>query len=763
MIRLFKKCTEQNYRPSNFEKLEAEMLGFKRALADCVQSGEMIMSFADLKSLNDRVETYKPIPQFKVVSDRFAKASALKGVISSFLKNQTFKTRGGLQEDKLDMAKALEILKSADNLKVTFDNFDKFKERVDEIVALMQEVDNFIKSDNNEKTVENVNKYLDMLLNCGMEAKQVMTLNRMRDYLEQIIFVEKNLDDIGQAQHNQSILENISQAGFITDKLVSLLEQCRIQIKWKKGLEELESMPADFQIDKFMRNELPPLLKVGKLYDLLELLPKIKLSNERRQLLERHKQAYAKIKQVPVLTRLTDKLAMAKDIYACKLVDVEIATFLDALKAELVFTQEVYSILQVMNVTNQLGPLQEIFEEKVIKPKNVSLEGIEEFLTKNSKFREVFVYKSLEGQLKLLRQKESEAALAIENENYQAISRLEEWTRDNLAMQAVHARLKECLDYSHWRKEVGIIVGRARQKMDGHIIDTCDKLDASIGELEELEEDQDICNWYTQQRQTMNLLFRLLPKFDSFMKVDRLNKLVHDEKSFQIDKDKEIRTDLTQIKEHVDQLETLIAQLSDYPDAVFVPRALSLLGRSYILGVKTNLCVELTKKINYVAESEQSTSVPTAEALEEKLAVFSYLNIWTPQIHQMKILKQWFRRAEDIAEKVVSRVTKQRVQDMSDIVEKMVLNVEDFDAKIHSDIFEISIKRKEKEDPFSLRPRREKKRNQFYATRNLDNKPVKPNKDLIEDIVFNDYTEHPQKFCICNRGKPGITQSVTSR
>lgn len=760
IIRLYKKCVEQKYRPSNFEKLEADMNSFNSTLDECLQAKDTIISYANLKILNDNVESYKSIPHFKSIIDRFNKASTLKALITNFLKNQTFKTRGGQQEEKLDVGKALDILKTADDLKVTFDNFDKFKDRVDEIVALMSEVDEFIRSDNNSKSIEAINTYLETLLDCGMETKHVMQLNRIRDCLEQIAYVEKHMEDVSLAQHNRNILENISQTGFATNKLVVLIDQCNTQIKWKRGFDELEMLPSEFQIDRFMTNELPTLLKIGKLYDLLKIPSQIKLTAEKKQLLERHKLAYGKIKQAPALTNLKDKLSMARDIYACKLADLEIETFLDSLKQELVFTQEVYSILQFMGVTNQLGPLHDIFEEKVIKPKNVSLEAIGQFLDKNIKFKDTLVFKNLEVQLSVLKKTESEALDAIESEDYQAIIRLEEWSRDNLAMQIIHSKLRECLDYSQWRKEVGVVVGRVRHKMENVFIDVCDKLDGSIADLEDMEDEQKVCQWYSDHWSTMKSLFKVLPEFEGFLKFERLNKLVHDEKNFQLDKDKELRTDLRQIKEHVDQLDVHINALSDYSDIVFVPRGLTLLGRSYILGVRTNLTMELVKKILYAAESEQASSLPTIEVLEDKLSVFSYLHLWTPLIAQMKLLKQWYRKTEEISEKIIARVTRQRVQAMSDIVEKMVLNVEDYEAKIQPDVFEISIKRKEREDPFSMRPRREKKRNQFYATRSLDNRPIKQNKELIEDIVFNDYTEQSQNFCICNRGTHLFIQLV---
>ena len=356
IMRLFNKCNEQNYRPSYYEKLEAEVEYIRTLNEECSDANGKLMTFNELKGLCEKLTPYKPVAEFKTLQDRLNKATILKTAITSFLKAQSFKTRGGNQDERLDIKKATDILETAEKLKITFDNLDKFKEKLKEMVDLISEIDIYLASDNNFKSMESANKYLDILLNTGLEASQILKLNQVKDYLEQLEVVDKNIRFLEVAEENKRILEHLFRVGFVTMLGENLMDECNAQIKWKRSIQHFQSIPETFTVELFMEGRLPSLLDIGQFNEMSKVPHSITVAAEIKNFLDAKKAGYLAAKRPPPAAPIKDKLKVAREIYLSKIVDADKAAFLKSLQEELRFTMEVASIMTALNQPQTPNP-----------------------------------------------------------------------------------------------------------------------------------------------------------------------------------------------------------------------------------------------------------------------------------------------------------------------------------------------------------------------------------------------------------------------
>jgi hypothetical protein len=753
ITRLYNKCMDQNYRPSNFEKLEAEVEYIRALNEECNDAAGKLMTYSELKTLCEKLAPFKPTPEFKALQERYQKAAGLKNSISIFLKNQNLRPRGGVQEEKLDLKRATDILDSADKLKVTFENLDRFKDKLKEIVNLISEIELYLESDNNFKSIETANRYLEALLNTGLEAPQILKLNQVKDYLEQIEIVDRNISHLESAEDHKKILEHLFKVGFSTALGENLMEECNKQIRWKRTLQHFQSIPETFSIEAFMEGKLPPLADIHQFMEMTKTPESIVVSQDVKSYLESKKFLYNNTKRPPPTAPLKDKIKVAREIYASKIVDSDKALFLKSLQEELRFTLEVTAIMTALNQTNEVAPLLKIFEYPVPKAKQVSLGYIERFLLDSSKFNSLMAFNVLNTQVSRLKSIVALACDAIAKEDFKAIARLEVELRDNPACLEVHAALRDCLEFASWREDGARLANATEQRRDREILQISQALQEEIASLD-LEQVDDVCRWYQTKKAVLQKLYSKVKDYEEYERYDKLQKLVHDEKNFEQGKYEDLRLQLKNIKYQVDQIDASIAQLHEFSQYFLVPMILVYLGKAHHLGIRTKHMSELIKKLDFAVESELETeSVPGIDALEEKLSVFNHLGIWTPHLAKLTALKIWYKKTDEISEKVIARVTRHRIYLMSDMLNKMLSNPEEYEPKVYPDTFELCIKKKDREDGLHYRPRREKKKNQFYTSRAFDNKPLKTGKELIEEIVFNDLVEQPNKFCICNRGK----------
>ena len=154
-------------------------------------------------------------------------------------------------------------------------------------------------------------------------------------------------------------------------------------------------------------------------------------------------------------------------------------------------------------------------------------------------------------------------------------------------------------------------------------------------------------------------------------------------------------------------------------------------------------------------ETESETYTFTIEQIKDRIQNFKQLKIWTPFYASLTFLEEWYKRLKEVSQRVIAKVTKIRLIHRSRLVDKM-MNSADFELRVNCEGCEITVKKTNRDRGYiQNRSKRDKKKNPYLANGiNLglmDHKPTKQNKELIEEIDFNDYEEKAELLCFCNR------------
>jgi hypothetical protein len=745
VLKLYSKCVEQKFKPSNFERLESEALYIKSLQYECLQSADKTTQYAELKALTDKLSAFKTLPEFKPVQERFNQATQLKNSIGPFLRTQ--KTRGSNTEEKLDVSKGLEILKQIDTIKVVIDGVDKFKEKLDSVVELLKEVEAFLAGPAENKTAEAVAQITEKILSSGVETDQILKLNSLRDSLELIAQAERNLSNPVDAENSLLLLKQVRDRGFTTRRLTELLSSFEDLVKWKDQFNKFIRTPTQFSITQFLNGQLPPLFDYSQFLEVYKVPSKVPIGQDESTLLLKSKSKFDSIiTSLPEAKTLSEKITKAKEIFQGRLSDQNIQDFLINLKKELEFTVEALSILNTMGSKAQLEGLTKLLEDVIYKAKQPSILQMES-LVKKEEFAHLEVYSILSTELVNLKHVVAQALSAVQSEDYKKIKELEHKFAGLGVCSEIHAQLKNSLAYFEWKNDVTHIL-EIRSSSDPKIEQTAILIEQDLESLEVLSVPE-IINWYISKKESLAFLYKHSLNLPNFIKYEKLSRLAQEERNFDPTKDKELRKKLRQLKDDVDTRDS--QKQSTNKLELLLPAQLAHLGKLLPFGIRTPFSLDIQKKLTRVIELERDTpAVTTLDHIKDLLLLFAQLGLWTPFSARLSMLKTWYSRTEEVAEKVIARVTRQRVQLISELFNKMISSPEEFEPKVFTDTFEIVIRRKERDEALSLRPRREKKKNQLYIGKNLETKPLKA-REMIEEVAFNDFMDSKATFCICNR------------
>ena len=761
--KIFAKCRDGSFKPSNFEKLEEECLRVRSLKATCANIQLKEVTYAELKGLNEEVSKFKPTPEFRAISEKFSKASALRGAIISFPRCQSLKTRGVVTDERMDISKAVDIIDSAEELRVVFDHYDRFKEKVQDILDKMSAADEFLKEDDDFKTMGDVDFHIKELLDCLVDTPQIKRLSRIKDFLEQIEQVEKNLKYMQMTETNKATLQRISEMGFRThqlDRLIAALDQIA---GWKALLKAFEETPSAFNLQAFVDASLPGLFPEEQ-FNLLLAPPKcLTVPGEKKVLLERAKDQLEFVKRsygnLSRTASLGNKIELIRMIYHLKIISPQLGQYLCNTREEILFYSHAALVFQSLPSAGQqyaflITPVQDIIH-RVRKENDIN--QIRR-LASQDHFSHLEAYRALRNELEKLEQLIEDANRSIKSGNIEKIREYEVRLRDVAPCQETHQLLKKNLDFYEWRQEASQFVSNANS-IDEEVEERRKKLIEEVREVQariynsEEKDYEEVCRWYLDQKENLNFLYQKIQSITGFVKVEKLSKLIQEEKSYEFNGDKSIVESLKKIKE------ALEIDLNNYStfNEFHLPASLILLSELLRYRVRTSEMIDLLGKVRGIVERErEADGLLNIEQVKDKILGYKNQNLWTPYYAKLEHLKDWFIISDEISEKVIAKVTKQRVKIKSHLLNSILDNFDDFEVKVSSEENIVCVRRKEKEEGILNRPKREKRHNQFYYGKNIENKQLKTGKELVEDIVFDDFVVAPseaqQTYCICDRG-----------
>jgi hypothetical protein len=735
------------------EKLADEVTIIDSLKAEISARSNEFVHYKDLKTLSDKLESYKPIPEFQVFIERFSKITQLKNQTTSFLRNHSLKTRNASNiEERLTLPAALEILEKAQQLKAILDPNNEFSNRVAKVLDLMESINRFMADDNVSKTVEAVVSFIDQLNLCGIDTGQILDLNTVKDHLEQIRYVELNLCDLSQTESHRFALQRIDSMGFQHSKISELLERLDRISKWKESLSRFEQTSSRFSLEALFNGEVQELYSDDEFHGLIKVSQELGLESEKFAPVRMHQTNFLILKQERMNPPLfQDKIALAKKIFNGKIICGEFTVFLQEFQRELRFVINALTALNVLKSKVNFEPFGSLIKEIVLKQKAPSLPQIESLL-KQSEFKNIPIFDTLDSEYFALQESLKKAKHAMETDNLKEIQHYEGILREITVANETSSQLRRCLEYFDWRKAT--LSALAPSAVPENI-----SLKAKADELLALLDDQHfdfapnhLVAWYEERAQLFKDMYTRVRAISSFPKYENLTKLINQEKNFDSQRDVEIRLQLRQLREDIEIWDTVAINSVNVSKYLLVPHLLGYLCGSLRFGFRTNSMQEALGKVAMVAQSEEEAKKKlTLNQQRELIEHFDNIKIWTPFVGRLACLKDWYTKTNELSEKIIAKVSKHRVRLMSQLLKKMLSPESDYEVKVLTDTLEIVVRRKEKEDTLKNRPRREKKKNQFFVGRNADQKPARTGKELIEDVVFNDLTQPPTTFCLCNR------------
>jgi hypothetical protein len=751
--RVHSKCLEINFRPSNMEKLLEEVAIIDALRGEILARSSEFVHYKDLKTLSDKLEAYKPIPEFQAFMERFSKVTQLKTQTTNFLRNHSLKTRNTSSlEERLTMPAALEIIERAQQLKAILDPNNEFSNRVTKVMDIMDSIGRFMSGDNESKTVEAVVAFIDQLNLCGIDTGQILDLNTIKDHLEQIRHVELNVCDLQLTDSHRFALQRIEGMGFEHSKIRELLDRLDRISSWKESLLRFEQTSSRFSLEALFHDEVQELYSEDEFHELIKVSQELGLESEKFASVRQHQTNFLALKQEEMNPLLfLDKISLAKKIFSGKIICGEFTVFLREFQRELRFIINALTALNVLKSKVNFEPFGPLIKELVLKQKAPTLAQIESLLSQ-SEFKSIPIFQTLATEHYSLQESLKKAKHAMETDNLKEIQQYEGVLREISVANETSGQLRRCLEYFEWRKAT--LNALAPSAVPENIL-----MKSKVEELLALLEDEhfdfspnSLVAWYNERAQMFKEMYAKVKAISSFPKYENLAKLINQEKNFDSQKDVEIRVQLRQLREDIETWDTVALNSANVSKYLVVPHLLGYLCGSLRFGFRTNLMQETLSKLAMVVSAEEEAKRRlTLGQQRELIEHFDNMKVWTPFVGRLACLKDWYTKVNEISEKVIAKVSKHRVRLMSQLLKKMLSPDSDYEVKILSESLEIVVKRKEKEDTLKNRPRREKKKNQFYVGRNLDQKPARTGKELIEDVVFNDLTQPPTTFCLCNR------------
>lgn len=811
---MYKKCTEQSFFPSNFDKLEEAFFSIQRLNEELRDCADKVIHFNDLKHLHDKLTGFRKTPEFKVMIDRYNKACSLKQAISIFWKTQTCKTRGSIEE-RFDISKGMDILKQSEILKVELDNTDKFRERITSIYNLLSDIERFLSGSDDEKSMKLVIEYSNKLSEFGIETPMVLRLNVLRDSLHELENVDKRLSSLAEADANFETLKRVYESGFRPQRLAEMLNFLRELIKWKTLYTRFVTPPQAFSVSRLINFDYI-LTNQEELMSFLHPRDPSIITPEISRILQTVKHDYdeirTRVKNIRPQDDVLHKLDLCQLICTKKMMDDDIKNFLMSTIQEIRYYVEVLSLMgSILGWQYQLLP-KDKFEETLrhyqtsgVMPKHVTwytfadhirrlseeLLGLLEpqpFITyripsallpsmhaKGSLLQSINdnlerleyistpVYQALKDLRKEIQDLVDEGALAIEQDDEAKIKQVEVRIKDYHLHHEIQQEFAKCLECFKWRRDTDELISEIAAK-DPEVDTIAERILSLVADLsnrEPRECDMDtITQAYQQNKAALGVLFKRGLEIRQFYKYEKLSKLISEEKTFrESSKNRKLREKLKEMKDTVDRVDAdLHAAAANTREELLVMMYLGYVGMAYTGGIRTGPIITILEKVEAAVscEVESQSEIFTIEQIKDRIQNFKFLKIWTPFYNSLLVVEEWYKKLKDAAQKVISKVTKVRLIYRSKLVEKMISS-NDYEFKVNAEVCEISIKKCYR-DRGSLQngAKRDKKKSSFMVNASMglvEHKPAKLNKDLIEEMDFNDYEEKVELLCFCNRRK----------
>jgi hypothetical protein len=141
--------------------------------------------------------------------------------------------------------------------------------------------------------------------------------------------------------------------------------------------------------------------------------------------------------------------------------------------------------------------------------------------------------------------------------------------------------------------------------------------------------------------------------------------------------------------------------------------------------------------------------------LDERLKQWNSYHVWTPTVGKMLKLKDWSNSVLKNIQKILARLpqVKIKIQNVSDMKDTfMSLDLREFTPhwREEEETFHL-VKRDAETFDFKARPKREKKKNQLYTSKNIET-PLAPKSQKTQKILLEESNPQNEQYCICRKG-----------
>lgn len=166
----------------------------------------------------------------------------------------------------------------------------------------------------------------------------------------------------------------------------------------------------------------------------------------------------------------------------------------------------------------------------------------------------------------------------------------------------------------------------------------------------------------------------------------------------------------------------------------------------------------MDERINFIDKIVKLDEYPidlNIKILDERLKLWNTYHVWTPTVGKMLKLKDWSNSVLKNIQKILARLpqVKIKIQNVSDMKDKfMSLDLREFTAhwREEDETFHL-VKRDAETFDFKSRPKREKKKNQLYTSKNIET-PLAPKSQKTQKILLEESHPQNEKYCICRKG-----------